>query len=127
MATDESHDEALPKTAHAGRRWILPVYHGNGAETDLVAVGDIDWMPVFSRFTRHQQICIRVKPADASRDSLSICNKTGNCRIDPFWWIPAHPFSTICCHGDAAKPSKTGVCVWARYALLQVTEAPFIC
>ena len=48
MATDESHDEALPKTAHAdGRRWILPVYHGNGAETDLMAVGDVDWMPVF--------------------------------------------------------------------------------
>jgi len=44
MATDESHDEALPKTAHAdGRRWwILPVYHGNEAETDLIAVGDVD-------------------------------------------------------------------------------------
>jgi hypothetical protein len=49
MATDESHDEALPKTAHAdGRRWILPVYHGNGAETDLMAVGDVDWVPIIS-------------------------------------------------------------------------------
>jgi hypothetical protein len=28
-----------------------------------------------------------------------------------FGWIPAHPFSTICCHVDAAKPSKTGVLV----------------
>jgi hypothetical protein len=56
MAADESHDEALPKTAHVdGPRWILPVYHGNGAETDLMAVGDVDWVPIFNRFMRRGQ------------------------------------------------------------------------
>jgi hypothetical protein len=76
-----------------GRRWILPVYHGNGAETDLMAVGDVDWVPIFSRFTRHGQICIRVKPADASKANLSVCNRRRNRRIDPFWMDSSPPFS----------------------------------
>ena len=29
---------------------ILPLYHGNGAETDLKPVGDIDEMPILPRF-----------------------------------------------------------------------------
>ena len=53
MTTDESHDEALPKTAHAdGRRCVLPLYHGNAAETDLKAVGDIEQRPISPLFVR---------------------------------------------------------------------------
>jgi len=44
MAADESHDEALPKTAHADSRcWLVsPLYHGNAAETDLKPVCGIE-------------------------------------------------------------------------------------
>jgi hypothetical protein len=72
---------------------FCPVYHGNEAETDLMAVGDVDWMPVFSRLTHHGQICIRVKPADARKVFLSVCNEIGNYRIDPFWMDSSPPFS----------------------------------
>ena len=55
MATDESHDEALPKTARTGADadaadtgWISPLYHGNEAETDLKPVGDVDEMLILA-------------------------------------------------------------------------------
>jgi len=58
--------------------WILPVYHGNEAETDLKPVGDVDVMPILRGLYSIQANCTRANAANATMNQLSICNKTTN-------------------------------------------------
>jgi hypothetical protein len=94
--------------AYAG--CILPLYHGNGAETDLKSVGDIAERLISRRFipapgkfalARMLQMQLRLGQTIVIKQEIT--------ELIHFGCIPAHPFSTICCHGDAAKPRKTGI------------------
>src|SRR5262245_10228228 len=65
-------DSRKRRTLMADAGWILPLYHGNAAETDLKPVDDVDWISVFGQFACPRQICIRANPADATKYDLTV-------------------------------------------------------